>query len=90
MLPVGKEIEVAIVFADVVGSTKLYELLGDLRAREMVGICIEVMRAATDQNHGTVIKTMGDEVMATFPTADDHSCVTTGQSLALDGGVLFV
>ena len=67
----GKEIELAIVFADVVGSTKLYELLGDLRARDMVGICIEVMRAATEQNHGTVIKTMGDEVMATFPTADD-------------------
>ncbi len=67
----GIEIEVAIVFADVVGSTKLYELLGDLRARDMVGICIEVMRAATDQNNGTVIKTMGDEVMATFPTADD-------------------
>ncbi|MGA2188726.1 MAG: adenylate/guanylate cyclase domain-containing protein [Steroidobacteraceae bacterium] len=67
----GKEIEVAIVFADVVGSTKLYEQLGDLRARDMVGICIDVMRAATDQNHGTVIKTMGDEIMATFPTADD-------------------
>jgi len=66
-----KEIELAIVFADVVGSTKLYELLGDARARDMVGICIDVMRAATDQNHGTVIKTMGDEVMATFPTADD-------------------
>ena len=67
----GKEIEVAILFADVVGSTKLYEQLGDLRARDMVGVCIEVMRAATDQNHGTVIKTMGDEVMSTFPTADD-------------------
>jgi adenylate cyclase len=67
----GKEVELAIVFADVVGSTKLYELLGDLRARDMVGICIEVMRGATEQNSGTVIKTMGDEVMATFPTADD-------------------
>jgi adenylate cyclase len=67
----GKEIELAIVFADVVGSTKLYELLGDLRARDMVGICIDVMRAATEQHHGTVIKTMGDEVMATFPTGDD-------------------
>jgi adenylate cyclase len=67
----GNEIELAIVFADVVGSTKLYELLGDLRARDMVGICIDVMRTATEQNHGTVIKTMGDEVMATFPTADD-------------------
>src|ERR1700750_3231517 len=67
----GKEIEAAILFADVVGSTKLYELLGDLRARDMVTICIEVMRAATDQHNGTVIKTMGDEVMSTFPTADD-------------------
>jgi class 3 adenylate cyclase len=67
----GNEIELAIVFADVVGSTKLYELLGDLRARDMVGICIDVMRAATEEHHGTVIKTMGDEVMATFPTADD-------------------
>ena len=67
----GNEIEVAILFADVVGSTKLYEQLGDLRARDMVGICIDVMRAATEQNRGTVIKTMGDEVMATFHTADD-------------------
>jgi hypothetical protein len=29
------------------------------------------MRAATEQNHGTVIKTIGDEIMATFPTAND-------------------
>jgi class 3 adenylate cyclase len=67
----GKEIELAILFADVVGSTKLYEQLGDARARDMVGACIDVMRAATEQNRGTVIKTMGDEVMATFTAADD-------------------
>ncbi|MDE2306096.1 MAG: adenylate/guanylate cyclase domain-containing protein [Gammaproteobacteria bacterium] len=66
----GNEVEVAILFADVVGSTKLYEQLGDVRARDMVGICIDVMRGATEHNQGTVIKTMGDEVMATFPTAD--------------------
>jgi hypothetical protein len=29
------------------------------------------MRAATENNQGNVIKTMGDEIMATFPTADD-------------------
>src|SRR5580698_10515435 len=44
--------------------------MGDVRARDMVAICIEVMRTATEQRQGTVIKTMGDEVMATFPTAD--------------------
>jgi adenylate cyclase len=66
----GKDIELAILFADVVGSTRLYELMGDLRARDMVAICIDIMRNATEQNRGTVVKTMGDEVMATFPTAD--------------------
>jgi adenylate cyclase len=67
----GKDIELAILFADVVGSTRLYEVMGDVRARDMVATCIDVMRTATEQSHGTVIKTMGDEVMATFPTADD-------------------
>jgi adenylate cyclase len=67
----GKDIELAILFADVVGSTRLYELMGDLRARDMVAICIDIMRSATEQHQGTVIKTMGDEVMATFPSADN-------------------
>ncbi|HEX5418626.1 MAG TPA: adenylate/guanylate cyclase domain-containing protein [Gammaproteobacteria bacterium] len=66
----GREVEVAILFADVVGSTQLYEQLGDNHARETVGLCLEIMREATEANGGNVIKTMGDEVMSTFPTAD--------------------
>ncbi|MGH8496923.1 MAG: adenylate/guanylate cyclase domain-containing protein [Gammaproteobacteria bacterium] len=66
----GKDIELAILFADVVGSTSLYELMGELKARDTVAHCIDVMKDATERQHGTVIKTMGDEVMATFPTAD--------------------
>ena len=62
--------EVAILFADVVGSTQLYETLGDDRARETVAECLEIMKAATEENGGTVIKTMGDEVMATLPAAN--------------------
>jgi class 3 adenylate cyclase len=90
----AKDIELAILFADVVGSTKLYELLGDARAREMVAICIDVMRGATEHHHGTVIKTMGDEVMATFATADDalnaasemQHTISTHSRLQVDGG----
>ncbi len=67
----GKDVEVAILFADVVGSTPLYEQLGDAKARPMVARCLEIMREATEAHQGTVIKTMGDEVMSTFPTADD-------------------
>jgi len=67
----GKDVEVAILFADVVGSTQLYEQQGDVKARQMVGRCLDIMREATEVSRGTVIKTMGDEVMSTFPTADD-------------------
>jgi len=67
----GKDAEVAIMFADVVGSTQLYEQFGDIRAREMVGRCVDVMREATEANAGEVIKTIGDEVMATFERVDD-------------------
>ena len=67
----GKDVEVAILFADVVASTQLYEQLGDVKARRMVSRSLDIMREATEANDGSVIKTMGDEVMSTFPTADD-------------------
>jgi len=65
------ETEVAVLFADVVGSTRLYELLGDNHARALILACIEVMREATERNRGTLIKTIGDEILAIFPTPDD-------------------
>jgi class 3 adenylate cyclase len=68
---VTEETQVAILFADVVGSTQLYDSMGDETARETVQQCVEIMRQATDQYGGSVIKTMGDEVMSTFPSADD-------------------
>ncbi len=64
-----RSVSLAVVFADVVGSTRLYEQLGDVRARETVARCIEVMTAATAAHGGHVVKTMGDEVLATFATA---------------------
>ncbi len=90
----GKDIEVAILFADVVGSTQLYEQLGDIKARQMVGRCLDIMREATEANKGSVIKTMGDEVMSTFPTADDamnaarrmQETISSDDALAHDNG----
>lgn len=67
----GTDVELAVLFADVVGSTRIYEALGDQRARDIIAVCIDLMQGATEKNRGTVIKTIGDEVMATFPTADD-------------------
>ena len=67
----AKDLEVAILFADVVGSTQLYEKFGDTKASETVAICLDIMKDATFQFNGKVIKTIGDEVMSTFETADE-------------------
>jgi len=66
-----KTISIAIMFADIAGSTKLYDTLGDQAARTKVAATIETMSEITKANKGTVIKTIGDEVMCTFPTAEN-------------------
>ena len=65
------DIEGAILFADVVGSTQLYEKFGDTQASATVALCLDIMKDATYQYNGTVIKTIGDEVMSTFETVDE-------------------
>ena len=60
----------AIVFADISGSTRLYETLGDAVARELVSQCLGLMTEFIHKHNGTVIKTIGDEIMCVFPTAD--------------------
>ena len=67
----ARDLEVAILFADVVGSTQLYDKFGDTKASETVAVCLDVMKDATQQFNGTVIKTIGDEVMSTFPSVDE-------------------
>ena len=62
--------ELAVLFADVSGSTRLYETLGDERALAAIGRCVEEMRDACAGHLGRVVKTIGDEVMAVFPLAD--------------------
>lgn len=64
------EVSFAILFADVSGSTQLYEILGDEAARRRIGQCFSLLAEVTYQREGTVIKTIGDAVLSTFPSAD--------------------
>jgi class 3 adenylate cyclase len=62
--------DLAVLFADVAGSTRLYETLGDERALATVGRSVAAMGDACRAQGGRVVKTIGDEVMAVFATAD--------------------
>lgn len=67
----GKERELSILFADVSGSTRLYEKLGDTEALHAVDRCIKRMERAVEAFRGRVVKTIGDEVMAVFDSAEE-------------------
>ncbi|MBT7410893.1 MAG: adenylate/guanylate cyclase domain-containing protein [Methylococcales bacterium] len=62
-----EQVEIVILFADVVGSTSLFEQLGDVLAREKVSGCLDTLIGIVESNGGKLIKTIGDEVMCTFP-----------------------
>ncbi len=58
---------ITILFADIAGSTKLFEKLGDVGARSITSAVLSVLTEITQQHGGRVIKTIGDELMCTFP-----------------------
>jgi len=60
-----------ILFVDVCGSTQLYETLGNARAQAIIAKTLAILSQAASRHLGTIIKTIGDEVMCTFTTARD-------------------
>lgn len=68
---VRENITLAILFADIAKSTHLYETLGNKKAQNIIGSCISLLSRVTTEHNGTLIKTIGDEIMCTFPCADN-------------------
>jgi class 3 adenylate cyclase len=67
----GENKYLAILFADIVNSTKLYQTMGNEAARKFIGDCIDLLAETTRRHRGRVIKTIGDEIMCTFDEIND-------------------
>ena len=72
-----------ILFVDVCGSTQLYETLGNARAQAIIARTLATLSQAATRHVGTIIKTIGDEVMCSFTTARDaaHAAVEMQRSV---------
>ena len=57
-----------VLFTDLKGSTELYSRMGDMRAYGLVGEHFGLLREVVAARGGAVVKTIGDAVMASFPT----------------------
>ncbi len=61
--------EVTILFADISGSTALYENIGDTLAEALINKVLNELSSIVQQHDGHVIRTIGDEVMCQFPSS---------------------
>ena len=68
---VRENVTLAILFADIAKSTHLYETLGNKKAQSLIGSCLSLFSRITCHYKGEVIKTIGDEIMCTFPSANE-------------------
>lgn len=59
----------AVLFADICGSTALYDQLGNEAALNMITRTLNLLKQEVARHQGTLIKTIGDEIMCTFPNA---------------------
>lgn len=76
--------QATVLFVDVSGSTRLYESAGDAVAHSAIDKCITIFKDKTAVVGGRVIKTIGDEVMSTFPDASSAAGAAIEMQNAID------
>lgn len=74
------ERSLAILFVDIVDSTRLYERLGNVEASGLTRGLLHVMRSTVESNRGTVVKSLGDGLLCAFDDADHAYLAATAMT----------
>jgi class 3 adenylate cyclase len=83
---------ITILFADISGSTRLFETLGDVEARRIISAALGALTRIASSHGGRLVKTIGDEIMCTFPApvqaalaaCDMQRCISTDPVFVAD------
>lgn len=70
-----------ILFSDISGSTRLYEIHGDNKALEIINRTIQALSNVVTNRNGRILKTIGDEIMCAFD--DSENAVTAACDMHL-------
>ena len=75
--------DVTILFTDLKSSTQLYQQIGDLNAYALVREHYGILNTAILNQHGAIVKTIGDAIMANF----NHPVEAVGAALEMLRGL---
>ncbi len=84
-MPIDQEMA-TILFADICGSTRIYEQSGDAVGQRIVTQTLSFLTKLAEENSGAVVNTIGDEIMCTFPNVRagiDAACAMQGKIAAM-------
>ena len=70
--------QIVLMFTDLKDSTQLYDEQGDAKAFSLVHDHYEIMKAVLRKNRGTIVKTIGDAIMASFQNPEDALVTAVG------------
>lgn len=78
----------AVLFTDLKGSTEMYERIGDMRAYVLVRQHFDALREIIDRSGGSMVKTIGDAIMASFADVEPamEAAVAMRSDIARIGG----
>lgn len=84
--------DMAVLFTDIVGSTAFFEQRGDIEGFALVRRHNDLLFPVVKEQGGRVVKTIGDSIMAVFPSAADGlACaVAMQEKLAAETGTAAV
>jgi len=82
----GVDGDLTVLFADISGSTRLYEERGDEAARELLLGCLGLMADVVTRAGGRVIERIGDELLCTFPDPAMAALAAARMQTAVSGG----
>ncbi len=76
--------KVVVLFADICGSTALYDQLGNETAFNVITRSLNILIQEVTAHQGSLIKTIGDEIMCTFPSVAAATQAACAMHTAID------
>jgi class 3 adenylate cyclase len=84
VFPFSKKSKLVILFADICGSTVLYDKLGNDAALHVITHTLNILTQEVAAHQGILIKSIGDEIMCSFPSITLATRAASAMHLAIE------